>query len=219
MNSTNPLAASKAARARCAAIGLLLMAACVAASAQSSRVYRCGSVMQDRPCDGSLPEPGKPSGTAAGARPAAPSGQGAALPAVAPSAERQCRERGQYAEGVAWKREGGAPLDRQLSEIQGGVNSIEGSAKAAIARRVYATRVPAAEIRASVQADCLQQAARSNANARPYDEQECKMLRDDQQKLAARSGSAANESQRQLYRQVIAEHEEKMLMRGCKAAR
>jgi len=207
-------------RAGSLAMGVLLAACCLGAAAQSRGVYRCGNVMQDRPCDGNAPAPSVAPAGGAGARPASPPTAGAHMPAVSPSAERQCVQRGEYAERVAWNREGGALLDRQLAEIPGGVNTIEGSAKAAVARRVYATRGSAAEIRAAVQADCLQKAAReTQTQARPYNEDECQMLRLDRQKLEARSASAANESQRQLYRQVRAELDEKMLMRGCSGAR
>lgn len=199
---------------RACALAALLTGTGLAAQAA---VYKCGNVIQDRPCDDSAPIlSDKP--PAAGGSPRVGSGKpaggpAAAGPAVAPSDERKCVQRGEYAERVAWKREGGAMQDRQIAEIEGGTGSIEGAAKAAVVRKVYGSRGSAAEHRAAVQEECMRKAG-TTAHQR-YDEQGCKMLRDQQQQLQIRSQSAQNESQRALYRQVRAELDEKMLMGGC----
>jgi len=125
---------------------LVLLAACLAGPAAAA-MYRCGNVFQDRPCDAGVPEqrivPGMRPGTTATAPSAAASPASRSPFAVA------CGRVGEQAQGIVWKREGGATLEKQLAEA-GGNGEL-----AATIHSVYSRRGTAPEIRAAIEAECI----------------------------------------------------------------
>ena len=133
------------------ALLLLAVGALFGAPAQAA-LYRCGNVFQDRPCDGSAP--------VAPARAAPPAAAPAATsaPAAAPAARANgpslfavaCARNGTYAQQVQWKREGGATLENQVGEASGNPELV------AVVQSVYGRRGTAPEIRAAVEAECVQ---------------------------------------------------------------
>src|SRR4051812_3189973 len=75
---------------------------CSAIHAQT--MYRCGSVYQDRPCEGK--DPGKRIGST-----------GSAQSADKPVADAECAQRGAETLKIVWKREAGASADKQIADL------------------------------------------------------------------------------------------------------
>lgn len=114
---------------------------CTLAALPAAAQYRCGNVFQDRPCDPGVTEQ-RLNVPAPRAAPAADAG--AASPfAIA------CRRVGEKAQGISWKREGGATLERQLQEAAGNAEMVE------TIHAVYGRRGSTPEIRAAVEAECV----------------------------------------------------------------
>ena len=129
----------------------ILLAACTLLVIPAhAMLFRCGNVFQDRPCDGAAP--------VAPAAPSAPAAPAPNAPAAAPSPRTgqrfaaACARTGQFAQNVQWKREGGATLERQMAELPASQRAELGE----IVQSVYARRGSAPEIRAAVEAECVQ---------------------------------------------------------------
>lgn len=114
---------------------------CGAGHAQS--MYRCGSVYQDRPCEGK--DPGKRIGSA-----------GSPQSADKPVSDTECAQRGAETLKIVWKREAGASADKQIADLNAGR---AGSSKLFDERKliadVYNKRGSAPEVRAAIEADCM----------------------------------------------------------------
>lgn len=121
-------------------------------------LYRCGNVFQDRPCDGAAPQQAAPSGGST----ASP---GAGVPLASTRASPHaaaCSRAGEHAQRIQWQREGGATMEKQLSELARGREREE---IAAIIHSVYSRRGTAPEIRAAVEAECVQRKEEAAAAA------------------------------------------------------
>ena len=114
---------------------------CGAVHAQS--MYRCGSVYQDRPCEGK--DPGKRIGST-----------GSPQSADKPVADAECAQRGAETLKIVWKREAGASADKQIADLNAGRS---GPPKMFDERKliadVYNKRGSAPEVRAAIEADCM----------------------------------------------------------------
>jgi hypothetical protein len=125
----------------CAAAALAM-----AIPALAQTLYRCGSVYQDRPCDGA--QQGK-----------VVSNYGGAAPASSGVTDGECQERGQKSLKIVWAREAGASADRQLADAR-----TEADRK--LIGSVYRKRGSAPEVRAAIEAECVtekQEAAQAAA--------------------------------------------------------
>lgn len=111
--------------------------------------YRCGNSFQDRPCDAGVPEQRIGSGSRAPAP--ATSAPAAAAPQNSPFAA-VCARQGERAQQMAWKREGGATLDKQIAELH---NDGQRSENEALLHSVYARRGSAPQIRSAIETECL----------------------------------------------------------------
>lgn len=111
-------------------------------------MYRCGSVYQDRPCDGAQ---------AAGTEVRDFSAPSKADPnALQNGADSGCRQRGIDSQKIVWSREAGATADKQiadLSAMRGNANQTEDQKSLIVA--VYQKRGSAPEVRAAIEADCV----------------------------------------------------------------
>jgi hypothetical protein len=128
-------------------LALVVLSGGLWAGTAQAALFRCGNVFQDRPCDAGVTEqqlrPGAGVGKSSGASAATKASPFAAT----------CSRVGEHAQRIAWKREGGATLERQMSEIPGGSDRQE---MIAIAEAVYSRRGSATEIRAAIEAECVQ---------------------------------------------------------------
>ena len=125
-----------------------LLASLLSGTAQAA-LFRCGNVFQDRPCDAGVQQQQlRPGGGGGGASNASASAATRASPFAA-----VCVRVGEHAQRIAWQREGGATLDRQVSAIPQASDRQE---MIAITQAVYARRGTATEIRASIEAECVQ---------------------------------------------------------------
>ena len=123
-----------------------LLAGLSSGTAQAA-LFRCGNVFQDRPCDAGVQEQQlRPNGSAGKSSGASAATRASPFAAV-------CSRVGEHAQRIAWKREGGATLERQVSEIPGGSDRQE---MIAITEAVYARRGSATDIRAAIEAECVQ---------------------------------------------------------------
>lgn len=104
-------------------------------------MYRCGSVYQDRPCDGK--DPGKRIGST-----------GSQEPAYKPAADSECAQRGADALKIVWRREAGASAQKQMSDIDV-QNSPRSTDQKRLIADVYNKRGSAPEVRVAIEADCM----------------------------------------------------------------
>ena len=149
-----------------AAIGRIaaLASLTVLASGAAHAVYRCGNVFQDRPCDdGGAPARSNPGKAASPPAPATPAARPVLQPAAPATAQSPfaaaCARVGQAAQQMAWKREGGATQDVQLSDLPAAGSREE---MTRTLDSVYRKRGSAPAIRAAIEAECVaekQQAA------------------------------------------------------------
>lgn len=123
-----------------------LLAAVLSAPAQAA-LFRCGNVFQDRPCDAGVPQQQLRSNGGS------PASGGASAATRASVHGPYCARVGEHAQRIVWKRESGATLERQLSDIPNGAERDE---LVAITQAVYARRGSATEIRAAIEAECVQ---------------------------------------------------------------
>lgn len=117
---------------------VLLAGFVLAAPALSQTMYKCGRVYQDRPCDDG--SKGKAMGAATSSAPAPAAGAG--------PYEAECAQRGRDSLKVVWAREGGATLDRLLSEAKSG-------AERRLIQDVYRRPGAASQVQVAVHADCI----------------------------------------------------------------
>src|SRR3954469_2925915 len=134
----------------------ILLAACALLAAPAhAMLFRCGSTFQDRPCDGEAPVAPAAAAPATQSAPAAPA---VTVPATAATARTgvafaaACARTGEFAQQVQWKREGGATLERQVADLP----AARRTELAEVVQSVYARRGTAPEIRAAVEAECVQ---------------------------------------------------------------
>lgn len=120
--------------------------ASVALHAQT--MYKCGTVYQDRPCA---------SGTAGKAIGSTGTG-GAAAPAPASAAQAECAQRGRDSLRIVWSREGGATLERVLSEAST-------PAQKRFVEDVYRRPGAASTVQVAVEADCIAEKQRLEQEA------------------------------------------------------
>jgi hypothetical protein len=116
------------------AVLVALIALAFQAPTGAQKMYKCGKQYQDRPCDDG--QQGKVVGNAT---------SGAKSGTVS---DLDCSRRGGDALKIAWAREGGATMDKQLSEAGS-------SEQRKLVQEVYHKRGTAPEIRASIEADCV----------------------------------------------------------------
>jgi hypothetical protein len=126
-----------------AALGVALLSAPAHAA-----LFRCGNVFQDRPCDAGVPEQRLRSNGGGG-----PTTGGASAATKASAFGPYCARIGEHAQRISWKREGGATLERQIADIPAGSDRQE---LIAITESVYGRRGSATEIRAAIEAECVQ---------------------------------------------------------------
>lgn len=119
----------------------LVLLGFTAAQANAQTLFRCGKTYQDRPCD-----TGQESKLYVPTRPAASGMQG--------SGDAACAQRGVDAQKVAWTREAGAVLEQQLAKARH-----DGERK--LIADVYSKRGTSAEIRASIEAECVAEKERA----------------------------------------------------------
>ena len=106
-------------------------------------MYRCGSVYQDRPCDGK--DPGKRIGSTASSE-----------PVYKPAADAECAQRGADTLKIVWRREAGASAQKQMDDIDA-QRSPHGADQKRLIAAVYNKRGSAPEVRAAIEADCAQE--------------------------------------------------------------
>ncbi len=114
---------------------------CTSINAQS--MYRCGSVYQDRPCEGK--DTGKRIGST-----------GSQQSADKPVTDAECAQRGAETLKIVWKREAGASADKQIEDLnarRSGTSKIFDEKKLIL--DVYNKRGSAPEVRAAIEADCM----------------------------------------------------------------
>lgn len=129
------------------AIGGLLLVFSMQMSAQAQTLYRCGNSYQDKPCDkgqkeqilGKLATPDN---------------------ANKPVVDASCRLRGEDAKKIIWMREAGATQERVLSEA--GTDE-----RKKLINEIYAQRGNAADVRAAVEKECMDEKLRAVAAAKP----------------------------------------------------
>lgn len=107
----------------------------------AQKMYRCGNVYQDRPCDGA--KPGKEL-TGAG------SNRNSARPAPnsASGTHPECRQRGADSQKIVWAREAGTTQEKAMAEESD-------SERARLIANVYRVRGTVAEVRARIEAECI----------------------------------------------------------------
>lgn len=124
-------------------ITLVAAGLCASGLLQAQSMYRCGSVYQDRPCDGK--DPGKRIGST-----------GSSEPAYKPVADAECAQRGADTLKIVWRREAGASAQKQMDDIDAQRAQCGMDQKRLIAE-VYNKRGSAPEVRAAIEADCVQE--------------------------------------------------------------
>lgn len=141
-------------------IGLTLMAALLlqAAPAYAQKMYRCGSVYQDRPCEGT--KEGREVRNFAGTASA-----GGSISVV----DAECRQRGVDAQKIAWLREAGATANKQMNDVTArGAGSRSAEEERRLIEVVYQMQGSAPQVRTAIEAECLatkQRAAPTIASA------------------------------------------------------
>lgn len=121
---------------------ILMLLAGLAASAHAQKMYRCGNTYQDRPCAGE--QPGRVIG-----------GTGTPQTAVArPAVDPYCALRGEKARMIVWARESGHTEEMQLSAA----NHPE---ERTLIGEVYRKRGSSGEVRAAIEADCMDERQRA----------------------------------------------------------
>jgi len=128
-------------------IGSVLLVFSLQTAAQAQTLYRCGNSYQDKPCDkgqkeqilGKLTTPDN---------------------ANKPVVDASCRLRGEDAKKIIWMREAGATQERVLSEA--GTDE-----RKKLINEIYAQRGNAADVRAAVEKECMDEKQRALNAAKP----------------------------------------------------
>jgi hypothetical protein len=122
-------------------LGSLLLVLSMTTGAQAQTLYRCGNSYQDKPCDKGQKEQilGKLATT-----------DNTNKPVV----DASCRLRGEDAKKIIWMREAGATQERVLSEA-----GTEERKK--LINEIYAQRGNAADVRAAVEKECMDEKQRA----------------------------------------------------------
>lgn len=123
-------------------LAALFLLAGMAASAHAQKMYRCGNTYQDRPCMGE--QPGKVIGSTGTPRPAA----------AAPAADPYCAQRGEKAQKIMWAKEAGRTEEMQLS-------AATQPEERKLVGEVYRKRGSSVEVRAAIEADCMDERKRA----------------------------------------------------------
>lgn len=128
-------------------LGSLLLVLSMTTGAQAQTLYRCGNSYQDKPCDKGQKEQilGKLATT-----------DNTNKPVV----DASCRLRGEDAKKIIWMREAGATQERVLSEA----GSDE---RKKLINEIYAQRGNAADVRAAVEKECMDEKQRAMNAAKP----------------------------------------------------
>ena len=147
----------------CCAAGLL------PAWSQAQKMYRCGSVYQDRPCHG---VDSKVVGRAA-----APGSQADAPVPIDPA----CDAAGMAAQKLMWEKESGRTLDEQLAKP--GVN-------ADLVKNVYARRGSSLQVRKAIEVECVQNLEKERASGQARDGRAKALPPVAQEPAAAQKGGA-----------------------------
>lgn len=123
-------------------LAILVLLAGMAASAHAQKMYRCGNTYQDRPCTGE--QPGKVIGSS-GTPQTAPAGS---------SADPYCARRGEKAQKIMWAKEAGRTEEMQLSAATHPEDR-------KLIGEVYRKRGSSVEVRAAIEADCMDERQRA----------------------------------------------------------
>lgn len=118
-----------------AEIGVVLFGFLMCAPSHAQKMYRCGSVYQDRPCEGA--QVGKE------VRNFDPTPR----PVATASMDSQCRQRGIDSQKIVWSREAGALAEKLMANASDDEKSL--------IKDVYSKRGTAPEVRAAIEADCV----------------------------------------------------------------
>lgn len=105
------------------------------APSHAQKMYRCGNVYQDRPCEGA--QVGKE----------VRNFDAAPRPVATASTDSQCRQRGVDSQKIVWSREAGALAEKLMANASDDEKSL--------IRDVYNKRGTAPEVRAAIEADCV----------------------------------------------------------------
>jgi hypothetical protein len=121
-----------------------LLGLCLCTGVQAQKVYRCGSIYQDRPCDGATPgktvrDFSQPADSGAS------SNQGV---------DASCAKRGADAQQIMWAREAGKTADALTAQATS-------EEQARLIADVYNRRGSALEVRNAVQANCMEEKAQA----------------------------------------------------------
>jgi len=122
-------------------LAALILLAGMAATAHAQKMYRCGNTYQDRPCAGE--QSGKVIGST-----------GTPRPAATPAADPYCAQRGEKAQRIMWAKESGRTEEMQLS-------AATHPEERKLIGEVYRKRGSSAEVRAAIEADCMDERKRA----------------------------------------------------------
>jgi hypothetical protein len=114
----------------------------MAASAHAQKMYRCGNTYQDRPCSGE--QPGKVIGSSGTPQTAS----------AGASADPHCARRGDKAQKIMWAKEAGRTEEMQLSAATHPEDR-------KLIGEVYRKRGSSVEVRAAIEADCMDERQRA----------------------------------------------------------
>ena len=118
-------------------------------SAQAQKTYRCGSVYQDRPCDTAQPSKEVRNVGAASAQ---------ATGSVGQIADQQCKQRGNDSQKIVWARQSGTLADKLIADVATkGLDANRAEEEKDLILAVYQKpRGSAVEVRAAIEADCME---------------------------------------------------------------
>ncbi|MFC5500299.1 hypothetical protein ACFPOE_22340 [Caenimonas terrae] len=177
-------------------------------------MFRCGNVYQDRPCAEMPGQEIRPSGISVPSGAAVTVPGAGSRPAGSKAAATQfCAQKGQQAEKIVWKREGGASRDDQIAELGSRRGMVNGQELERLIRDVYTRKGSAIEIRGLVEADCMQR--QPHRVVEKADAATCAMYRDMRTRQEIQSRAAKNQSQIDLFNQVKREMDDKIADAGC----
>ncbi|GIK24460.1 MAG: hypothetical protein BroJett006_07060 [Betaproteobacteria bacterium] len=123
-------------------LAVLVLLAGMAASAHAQKLYRCGNTYQDRPCAGE--QPGKVIGSSGTPQTAS----------AGASADPYCARRGEKAQKIMWAKEAGRTEEMQLSATTHPEDR-------KLIGEVYRKRGSSVEVRAAIEADCMDERQRA----------------------------------------------------------
>lgn len=118
-----------------AKIAVVCLGFLLGAPSHAQKMYRCGSLYQDRPCEGAQ------AGKEVRNFDATPK------PVATASTDSQCKQRGIDSQKIMWSREAGALAEKLMANASDDEKSL--------IKDVYSKRGTAPEVRASIEADCV----------------------------------------------------------------